>query len=109
VADEFIDPSRIEAAKETAHAEEGLVAVLTGAVGWVASGLAVTMSLLFMYSARATVTTQILRLVFLAFSLVLAFLLYPIRRKAGSTGASWFRLAAHRVERARHRLPAVGL
>jgi hypothetical protein len=64
VADEFIDPSRIEAAKETAHAEEGLVAVLTGAVGWVASGLAVTMSLLFMYSARATVTTQILRLVF---------------------------------------------
>jgi hypothetical protein len=70
VADEFIDPSRIEAAKETAHAEEGLVAVLTGAVGWVASGLAVTMSLLFMYSARATVTTQILRLAFLAFSRV---------------------------------------
>jgi TRAP-type uncharacterized transport system fused permease subunit len=90
VADEFIDPSRIEAAKEIAEAEEGPRRRLSGAQGVVASRLAVAMSLLFMYWAWASVTTQILRLVFLAFSLVLTFLLYPIRRKARSTGASWF-------------------
>jgi TRAP transporter 4TM/12TM fusion protein len=89
VADDIVDASRIEAAREIVQQEEGPRRRLSGVLGWIASGLAVAMSLLFLYWAWTTVTTQILRLVFLAFSLVLTFLLYPIRRKAQSTGASW--------------------
>jgi TRAP transporter 4TM/12TM fusion protein len=48
------------------------------------------MSLLFIYWAWATVTTQILRLVFLAFTLVLTFVLYPPTRKGRHRGVSWF-------------------
>ncbi len=90
MADEFIDPSRIEAAKEIAEAEEGPRRRLTGPVGWVASSLAVAMSLLFMYWAWTTVTTQILRLVFLAFSLVLTFVQagHGLRFRPGT----WFTL-----------------
>lgn len=90
MADELIDPSRIEAAKEIAQEEEGPRRRLTGAVGWLASSVAVAMSLLFMYWAWATVTTQILRLVFLLFSLVLTFLLYPARRKERRHRLAWF-------------------
>ena len=90
MADDIIDPSRIEAAREIAHEEEGPRRRLTGAVGWIASSLAVAMSLLFIYWAWATVTTQILRLVFLGFSLVLSFLLYPLSRKARLTRVPWF-------------------
>jgi TRAP transporter 4TM/12TM fusion protein len=59
-------------------------------MSWLASSLAAAMSLLFIYWAWATVTTQILRLVFLAFSLVLSFLLYPLTRKGRLSGVSWF-------------------
>ncbi|MGH7361741.1 MAG: TRAP transporter permease, partial [Candidatus Methylomirabilales bacterium] len=47
------------------------------------------MSVLFLYWAWGTVTTQILRLVFLAFTLVLSFLLYPARRKTGLGQVAW--------------------
>jgi len=90
VADEAIDSSRIEAAKEIAQQEEGPRRRLEGLTGWLATGLAVAMSLLFIYWAWATVTAQMLRLVFLAFSLVLSFLLYPARRKGRLIGVPWF-------------------
>lgn len=90
MADDGIDPSRIDAAREIAQEEEGPRRRLTGAVGWIASSLAVAMSLLFIYWAWATVTTQILRLVFLGFSLVLSFLLYPLSRQARLTRLPWF-------------------
>jgi TRAP transporter 4TM/12TM fusion protein len=88
--DEVIDSSRIEAAKEIAQEEEGPRRRLSGAMGWMASGVAAAMSLLFIYWAWATITTQILRLVFLAFSLVLSFLLYPPSRASRLRGVSWF-------------------
>ncbi len=90
MADELIDPSRIEAAREIAQEEEGPRRRLTGTIGWIASSVAVAMSLVFMYWAWATVTTQILRLVFLLFSLVLTFLLYPARRKVRLPRLAWF-------------------
>ena len=90
MADEAIDSSRIEAAKEIAQQEEGPRRRLEGLTGWLATGLAVAMSLLFIYWAWATVTAQMLRLVFLAFSLVLSFLLYPARRQGRLTGVPWF-------------------
>ena len=90
MADEAIDSSRIEAAKEIALQEEGPRRRLEGITGWLATGLAVAMSLLFIYWAWATVTAQMLRLVFLLFSLVLSFLLYPARRKGRLAGVPWF-------------------
>ena len=48
------------------------------------------MSMLFIYWAWATVTAQMLRLVFLLFSLVLSFLLYPATRKGRLQGVPWF-------------------
>jgi TRAP transporter 4TM/12TM fusion protein len=87
---ELIDPSRIEAAKEVAEAEEGPRRPLSGAAGRIASALAVAMSLLFLYWAWETVTAQILRLVFLGFSLALSFLLYPAIRKSGLSRVPWY-------------------
>jgi TRAP transporter 4TM/12TM fusion protein len=90
MADEALDSARIEAAKEIAEQEEGPRRRLEGLTGWLAAGLAVAMSLLFMYWAWATVTAQMLRLVFLLFSLVLSFLIYPATRKGRLAGVSWF-------------------
>jgi TRAP transporter 4TM/12TM fusion protein len=90
MTDEAVDSSRIEAAKEIALQEEGPRRRLEGITGWLAAGLAVAMSLLFIYWAWTTVTAQMLRLVFLAFSLVLSFLFYPARRKGRLTGVPWF-------------------
>ncbi len=90
MAEEIIDPERIQAAREIAQSEEGPRRKLTGAIGWAGSAIAVAMSLLFMYWAWATVTTQILRLVFLGFALVLTFLLYPARRKGRASAIPWY-------------------
>ena len=90
MADEAIDLSRIKAAKQIAQEEAGPRRRLSGVTGWIASSLAAGMSLLFIYWAWTTITTQILRLVFLAFSLVLTFLLYPSRRKNRLDEVPWF-------------------
>jgi TRAP-type uncharacterized transport system fused permease subunit len=90
MADDVLDSSRIDAAKEIAQQEEGPRRRLEGFTGWLAAGLAVAMSLLFIYWAWATVTAQMLRLVFLLFSLVLSFLLYPATRKGRLQGVPWF-------------------
>jgi len=81
MADEpIIDESRLRAAEELVRSEEGPRRQLSGPVGLFVSAAAVAMSLLFLYWAWASVTAQILRLVFLGFTLVLSFLLYPGRR-----------------------------
>jgi TRAP transporter 4TM/12TM fusion protein len=90
MAEEILDPARIEAAREIAQAEEGPRRALAGVTGRAASALAVAMSLLFMYWAWTTITTQILRLVFLGFSLVLTFILYPATRKRREARVPWF-------------------
>ena len=90
MADDEVAPSRLEAAMELVAEEEGPRRRLPGALGWGISAAAVAMSLVFLYWAWATVTTQILRLVFLAFTLVLSFLLYPARRKRGLERVAWY-------------------
>lgn len=62
---------------------------LTGFLGRAVSSAAVAMSLLFLYWAWGSVTTQILRLAFLGFILVLSFLLYPASRDK-KPRVSWF-------------------
>jgi TRAP transporter 4TM/12TM fusion protein len=80
----------VQAALELVAAEEGPRRHLTGPLRVGASVVAVAMSLLFLYWAWGTVTTQILRLVFLGFALVLSFVLYPARRRRGLEGVAWF-------------------
>lgn len=87
---ETTEPSGLEAARKLVEAEEGPRRRLSGALGWVVSAIAVAMSLVFLYWAWGTVTTQILRLVFLAFTLVLSFLLYPAISKRGLARVAWF-------------------
>jgi TRAP transporter 4TM/12TM fusion protein len=90
MTEDKVDVARLEAALEIAEQEEGPRRRLRGSMSWLASGIAVAMSVLFMYWAWASVTTQILRLVFLAFSLVLTFLLYPATGRKRTAGVSWF-------------------
>ena len=89
MTEDVVDAARIEEALEIAEQEEGPRRRLSGPMSWVASAIAAAMSVLFMYWAWASVTTQILRLVFLAFSLILTFLLYPTTRRRRTAGVSW--------------------
>ncbi|HXV49149.1 MAG TPA: TRAP transporter fused permease subunit [Candidatus Binatia bacterium] len=90
MAEVFVDASRLEAAQRFIQEEEGPRRRLEGAVGKLAALLAVAMSLVFLYWAWATVTAQALRLVFLGFSLVLSFLVYPLHRGARGAGVPWY-------------------
>jgi len=55
---------------------------LGGATGWIIASIAVLLSLYALYSARATIPTQVYRTSFLGIALALTFLLYPWRRGA---------------------------
>jgi TRAP transporter 4TM/12TM fusion protein len=90
MAEDSIDPSRLKLAQPFIEEYEGPRRQLTGWVGKLASFIAVAMSLLFFYWAWASVTAQILRLAFLGFALVLSFLVYPVRRRAGGAAVPWF-------------------
>jgi TRAP transporter 4TM/12TM fusion protein len=72
-------------------AEEAPPRRLEGGVGVLVSCGAVAMTVLFLYWSWATVTTQLLRLVFLFCTLALSFVLYPGRRAAqGAKHVGWF-------------------
>jgi len=90
MVDEAIDASRLEAAKQLAEAEEGPKRQLGGVLGRMVSLIAVAMSLVFLYWAWASVTAQVLRLVFLGFTLLLSFLLYPLRRSDRQARLPWY-------------------
>ncbi len=90
MAEETVDPSRLAAAQQFVQEEEGPRRQLNGAVRKITGLLAVGMSLLFLYWAWASVTAQVLRLVFLGLSLVLSFLIYPSHRGARAADIPWY-------------------
>ena len=81
--------STAEAARLLLESEEGPRRRLTGFTGRFVSSIAVIMSLVFLYWAWGTVTAQVLRLVFLGFTLVLSFLLYPARKRSRQELVPW--------------------
>ena len=89
MAEEIVDPSRLEAAQQFIEEEEGPRRPLQGWIGKLASAIAVGMSLLFLYWAWASVTAQVLRLTFLGLALVLTFLIYPARRRSKERSVLW--------------------
>ena len=88
--DVSVTPSRLEAAQQFVQEEAGPRRHLSGAPGAFVSIIAVAMSLLFLYWAWASVTAQVLRLVFLGFALTLSFLVYPIRRSTDRRRIPWY-------------------
>ena len=89
MAEEIVDRARLEAAQQLIEQEEGPRRKLSGLVAKLTALLAAGMSLLFLYWAWATVTAQVLRLVFLGCALVLTFLVYPARRRSRQNGVPW--------------------
>ena len=90
MAEQIVDPSRLQDAQLYVEEEEGTRRPLQGWVGKLASVIGVGMSLLFLYWAWAAVTAQVLRLVFLGFALVLTFFIYPAHRHARESGLPWY-------------------
>ena len=84
-----IEGAEMEAAKALVEREEGPRRCPTGLTGWLATGIKLAMSVVFLYWAWGTVTVQLLRLVFLGFTLVLSFLLYAGRRKNRTDQVPW--------------------
>ena len=89
MSDATIDGAELEAAKALVESEEGPRRHLTGLTGWLSTGIKLAMSLVFLYWAWGTVTAQLLRLVFLGFTLVLSFLLYSSQRKNRTDHVPW--------------------
>ncbi|MGZ9215150.1 MAG: TRAP transporter permease, partial [Candidatus Binatia bacterium] len=89
MAEGSIDPSHLEGAQRFIEQEAGPRRRLTGAIGKITSALAVCMSLVFLYWAWASVTAQVLRLVFLGLALTLSFLIYPTHPSANRTRIPW--------------------
>lgn len=89
MTEETIDPSRLEAAQQFVQEEEGPRRRLKGVAAKLFSFVAVAMSLVFLYWAWASVTAQILRLVFLGFTLVLSFIIYPTYRGENRGSVPW--------------------
>ena len=87
--DGSVTPLRLEAAQQFVQEEAGPRRHLSGALGVFVSIIAVAMSLLFLYWAWASVTAQVLRLVFLGFALTLSFLVYPIHRSTDRQRIPW--------------------
>ena len=90
MTEDSVDSSRLEAAQQFIEEEVGPRRQLTGAIGKLTSAIAVGMSLVFLYWAWASVTAQVLRLVFLGLSLVLSFLIYPPLRRARFNAVAWY-------------------
>jgi len=67
-------PTEVEAIIEKA---EGITRKPPGWIGILITSVSVLMSLTFLYAAMATITTQKLRGIFLAFTFLLTFLVYP--------------------------------
>ncbi|MGH7795584.1 MAG: TRAP transporter permease [Candidatus Binatia bacterium] len=97
MAEDAVDQARLDAAQQFVQEQVGARRPLTGPVAKFTAALSVCMSLFFLYWAWATVTAQVLRLVFLGFSLILSLLVYPARRGARHHGIpvyDWLLVAA---------------
>jgi TRAP transporter 4TM/12TM fusion protein len=73
-----ISDEALRKAEAFVEAEEGATNRLSGIVGYIVTGIAVSMTLFQLYAAYDIVPTQPLRYIHVAFVMVLAFLLFPV-------------------------------
>jgi TRAP transporter 4TM/12TM fusion protein len=89
-----IDPSTMDAAtaarvERLIESEEGVMNRFTGALGVVAVGLALAMSLFHLYAAWSIVPTTTLRFAHVGFTMVLGFFLFPVARRFRDRFLPW--------------------
>ena len=89
-----IDPKALDAAtakrvEELIEAEEGVMNRFGGVMGVVAVGIALAMSLFHLYAAWSIVPTTTLRFAHVGFTLVLAFLMFPVARRFRDRFLPW--------------------
>ena len=78
---EIVSDATMQKVEELIEAEEGAANRLVGWAGIICTGIAVSMSLFHLYAAYAIVPTQELRYIHVAFTLILAFLLFPVAKR----------------------------
>eukprot|EP01031_Cornospumella_fuschlensis_P052477 gene52477-64137_t len=71
------------------ESEEGVMNRFTGALGVVAVGLALAMSLFHLYAAWSIVPTTTLRFAHVGFTMVLGFFLFPVARNFRDRFLPW--------------------
>ncbi len=76
-----LDPQTAARVEALIEAEEGVTNRLKGALGVLAVGVALAMSLFHLYAAWSIVPTTALRFAHVGFTLVLGFLLFPVARR----------------------------
>ncbi|MBS7791216.1 TRAP transporter fused permease subunit [Roseococcus sp. SDR] len=89
-----IDPNSMDAAtaarvEKLIESEEGVMNRFTGALGVVAVGLALAMSLFHLYAAWSIVPTTTLRFAHVGFTMVLGFFLFPVARRFRDRFLPW--------------------
>ncbi len=88
--EEDLSPAGLEKAGEIVDRYEGWTRKLTGAPGWILTGVAVATSTFYLYAATATVVTQMLRGLFVMLTLFLSFLAFPARKRDRQGGVPWY-------------------
>src|SRR5690242_8795325 len=78
---EIVSDATMQKDEGRMEAEEGAANRLMGWAGLICTGIAVSMSLFHLYAAYAIVPTQELRYIHVAFTLILAFLLFPVAKR----------------------------
>ncbi|UPY37096.1 TRAP transporter fused permease subunit [Sediminicoccus sp. KRV36] len=89
-----IDPASMDAAtaarvERLIESEEGVLNRFTGALGVVAVGLALAMSLFHLWAAWSIVPTTVLRFAHVGFTMVLGFFLFPVARRFRDRFLPW--------------------
>jgi TRAP transporter 4TM/12TM fusion protein len=84
-----IDAETAARVERLIEAEEGVMNRFTGALGVVAVGLALAMSLFHLYAAWSIVPTTTLRFAHVGFTLVLGFFLFPVARRFRDRFLPW--------------------
>jgi len=79
-ASEGVSPSALEKAGEIVDRYEGLTRKLAGLSGWIITAVAVGTSVFYLYSATATLVTQMLRGLFVMLTLFLTMTAFPATR-----------------------------
>jgi len=80
--EEAISPEGLEKAEQIVDRYEGWTRKLSGVPGWIITGVAVATSVFYLYAATATITTQVLRGLFVMLTLFLTMLAFPASKGA---------------------------
>ena len=94
VDDSVVSAAAIAKAEQYIEEEEGALNKLPGALGVMATALAVIMSLFHLYAAYGIMPTHVLRGIHVAFILFLGFLLFPVSRRYRHSIRWWDWVAA---------------